>query len=762
MESAVAPRRLRIGEWQVDSTLDEIRAGDRLVKLEPRTMRLLCVLAERPGQVWSADELLERVWPGVMVTQSSVYQAIATLRRVLGDDGDDARYIATVPRKGYRLVAAVEPLDAQSAAPATAAASGQATDAAPHRRATDRSHRFLRPAIVAGLLVVAVAAGWMLWPRQVPASVPPAVAVLPFADLSDAGKYQTFCDGLSDELLNALARVPGLRVTGRNSSFQFRGAASDARDVGRQLGVTHVIEGSVRHSGERVRVTAQLVDARTGFQVWSNNFDRPRSDALAVQTEISRAVVEALRLQLTPEAEAGIERPSAMQVNAYDLYLLGRHQQLQRNPESLARAIAYHKQAIAADPKFALAHAGLADAYMSNYYYSNQPLDATRALVQPEIDAALRLDPELAEAYSAWSVLLVELKRRPEAIAALKRAIAINSNYGEAYLRLGFAYENDGQLREALSAYDQVSVLDPLNTLLHVRRCLLLTNLARFTDAKRACDRGFELQPDLPNALWAAALLHLARGELDQAVGRYRAALQRAPARTDIRSELAVVYLDLNMPDEAAREIEAVRKVYPSSYLDLIEARVFFVRGDLAGMRRYVSNIKIDPAYLAEHADAAWLALAAGDEALARKWSPKEPVITGELEAQFMPTIYDTRWSLCSLCARVSLEQLNGDADTARRHVAIMQKWIDDLAEQGGAWPGLDFLRAQLAAQLGQRDEAFGWLTQAVDRGWRREWILRAEPAFATLRDDRRYAALLARIQEDNKRARDKVTAAGA
>jgi tetratricopeptide (TPR) repeat protein len=263
----------------------------------------------------------------------------------------------------------------------------------------------------------------------------------------------------------------------------------------------------------------------------------------------------------------------------------------------------------------------------------------------------------------------------------------------------------------------------------------------------------------LPNALWATALLHLARGELDQAVGRYQAALQRAPARTDIRSELAVVYLDLNMPDDAVREIEAVRKIYPSSYLDLIEARVFFVRGDLAGMRRFVSKIKIDPTYLSEHADAGWLALAAGDEALARKWSPKEPVITGELETQFMPTIYDTRWSLCSLCARVSIEQVNGDTDTARRHVATMQKWIDELVKQGGDWPGLYFLRAQLAAQLDQRDEAFGWLTQAVDHGWRREWILRAEPAFAGLRDDPRYAALLNRIKEDNQRARALVNA---
>src|SRR5262245_20276207 len=142
MESAAAPRRLRIGEWQVDSSLDEIRAGDRLVKLEPRTMRLLCVLAERPGEVWSAEELLERVWPGVMVTQSSVYQAIAQLRRVLGDDGEEARYIATVPRKGYRLVAAIEALDAAPQVAAPAAAADQTTAAAPRRRVTDGTRRY--------------------------------------------------------------------------------------------------------------------------------------------------------------------------------------------------------------------------------------------------------------------------------------------------------------------------------------------------------------------------------------------------------------------------------------------------------------------------------------------------------------------------------------------------------------------------------------------------------------------------------------------
>jgi TolB-like protein/DNA-binding winged helix-turn-helix (wHTH) protein/Tfp pilus assembly protein PilF len=776
MEGGAAPRRFRIGEWLVDSAIDEIRSGERLSKLEPRTMRLLCVLAERPGEVWSADELLARVWPGVMVTQSSVYQAIAQLRRELGDDGEEARYIATVPRRGYRLVAAVEPLPQESAVPTASAAvtpaaiepvhDAQATASVadeqpvPRRRASDVRPRWSLFALAAVIVVLVPLAAWWTWRKPATTShAPTSVAVLPFADLSDGGKYQPFCDGLSEELLNALARVPGLRVTGRNSSFQFRGV-TDARDVGRQLGVSHVIEGSVAHSGERLRVMAQLVDTRTGFQVWSNAFDRPRSDALAVQSEISRAVVAALELQLSPQAENAIERPAAMQVNAYDLYLLGRHQQLQRNAESMERAIAYYQQAIAADPKFALAHAGLADAYITNYYYTNRQLSQTTALAQPEIDAALRLDPELAEAYSAWSVLLVEQKRNHEAIAVLKRAIAINSNYGEAYLRLGYAYENDGQLTAALAAYDQVAVLDPLNTSLHVRRCLLLQLFNRFADARRACDRGFELQPDIPNALWAMALAHVARGELDLAVERYQAALQRAPARTDIRSELAIVYLDLGMPDSASRELATVRKQSSAIYFKLIEARVLLVRGDQAGLRQFLTALSIRDDWTGERVDAAWLALAAGDESQARRWSPLDAAITDD-DPYIMPSLFDTRWSLCAMCSRALLEAAQGDASTAARHRKRMLEWFDGLAKQGGDWHGMHYLRGVLHAQAGDREAAFRELQRAVELGWRRGWLLKSEPALRVLHQDPRYAAMLARIEADTRAMREKVTTSG-
>lgn len=760
MDSVGALRRFRVGDWEADAALDEIRAPGQLVKMEPRTMRLLCVLAERPGEVWSAEELLERVWPGVMVTYSSVYQAVAQLRRVLGDDGAEARYVATVPRKGYRLVAKVTRLPDSPEAPSPPATPGAEPRTPPgeRRRASDKTRRRL---LVAGALfalavLLATGAWWWLVPGTPPSA--PAVAVLPFADLSPAGDRQRFCDGLTDELTNALARIPGLRVTGRNSAFQFRGREIDARTVGKTLGVTHVIVGSVRHNGERVRIIAQLVNTSTGFQVWQNNYDRPRSDALAIQTEISRAVAEALELQLGHEERGDLERRSTTFVNAYDLYLLGRHQQLQRNVEALDRAIAHYQQAIAADPRFALAHAGLADAYMARYYYGNQTLSETTELVQAEVDAALRLDPELAEAYAAWSVLLVELRRRGEAINALRRALSINPNYGEAYLRLGFALEYDGQLLEALKAYDQVAVLDPLNTILHVRRCLLLPMLGRYVEAEAACQRGFELQPELPNALWAHALLQIARGDLASAVGHYRAALSRAPMRADIRSELALIYMDLGMTDEAMREIAEVRARAPSTYIDLIEARVYLLRKDFAGLKRFLQALRIEADDGREQADAAMLALAIGDDALARRLSPREPILNGEAEDLMMPSVYDTRWSLCAMCSRALVENAHGDMVSARRHVDRMLGWLAGFEKQGGQWHGLHFTRAMLLAQNGDVDGAFAALQAAVDRGWRRTWLLGAHPAFAAMRSDARFARLQDIVAESNAAARAKLT----
>jgi TolB-like protein/DNA-binding winged helix-turn-helix (wHTH) protein len=736
----------RIGEWRVDPALDEISRDDRRIKLEPRMMRLLCRLAQRPGEVVSLVELLEHVWPGVVVSQSSVYQVVAHLRRELGDAEDEPKYIATVPRKGYRLVAVVTTDEDEAAAPAVLPVPDAGS------RLWRRGTRFAVLGVTA-LLLVSVAI-IRYGDGTLEAHALPTVAVLPFADLSADASNEVFCAGLTDEVLNSLARVPDLRVIGRTSTARFGDRATASPEIGRVLGASHVLEGSVRRNGNRVRVSAQLVSTKDGIEVWANSFDRSTGDAILIQTQIARAVVDALSVQLSPEAEGRLAKAPTAQVNAYDMYLLGRHQQLRRTSEALDRAISYHEAAIAADPAFALAYAGLADAQMARYYYAGQSLDDTAKRVQPIVDAALRLDPELAEAYAAWAVLLTEQWRTEEAITALKRAIAINANYGEAYLRLGAAYEYDGRPKEALEAYDQVAVLDPLHTQLHVRRCLTLQNLGRYADAELACERGFELQPDIPNGLWARGLNALAQGKLAQAIEHHEAALARAPGRGDIRVELVMLYLDLGMPERAAEQLGLLRSAGEERGVTMAVARFLLATGDVTGLRRHLAGLDFDEAAPRERVDAAYFALALDDLPLATKIAGDALEPRAKLAGDFRPGLYRTRWAVCEVCTAALLERSHGDAASAGQFESIANAHFDDVEQNGHVWHGLHYLRAGVQAQSGDRAAALASLGRAVEFGWRRAWQMRVDPALKPLREESKFKELLAAIDAANEASR--------
>jgi tetratricopeptide (TPR) repeat protein len=442
-------------------------------------------------------------------------------------------------------------------------------------------------------------------------------------------------------------------------------------------------------------------------------------------------------------------------VSAYELYLLGKHQQLQRNPDALTRAVEYHRRAIKADPRFALAHAGLADAYMAGYYYQNRSLEETAPLVQREVDAALRLDPQLPEAYAAWAVLLTEQFRFGEAVTALERAIAINSNYGEAYLRLGAAHEYAGRPREALAAYDQVMALDPLHTVLHVRRCLTLQNLGRYAEAEQACDRAIELQPEIPNALWARGLNAFAQGNLPAAIRGHEQALARAPHRADIRSELVLLLLDAGLEERARQELEVARRQAGGR---VAEVALTGARLDLAtgAFERIPAELRaLDPGHADRRMrlDAAHLAFAAGDRELAARL--RDEALAGAFaERDLYPDVYAVRWGVCGICALGLLERTRGDAAGAERYLNQVAGLLDELERNGHRWHGLEYLRATLQAQRGREAAALASLERAYRMGWRRAWLMRAEPAFAAMRDDKGFQALLVRIDAANAQAR--------
>jgi TolB-like protein/DNA-binding winged helix-turn-helix (wHTH) protein len=490
---------LRVGDLRVDPTLDEICKNGSTIKVEPRTMRLLICLAERAGQVVSVEELLAEVWKDVIVGPDSVYQAVAGLRRVLGDDPKAPVYIANVMRRGYRLLAPVAPWSEPSVNPVAPLPASPPVDASPVVPDVEVLPRFATPVVVV-LVVLILGLGAFLartvWRSTHPATATVAdksVAVLPFLDLSEKKDEEYFADGMSEELIDALARVPELHIPARTSSFYFKGKQATISEIAKALGVAHVLEGSVRKSGDTLRITAQLIRADTGYHVWSQTFDRPMADVFKVQDEISAAVLQSLKLSLlAPAAEKAAPTSNTA---AYTLYLRARSLD---NVSEYELAKKYLQQALALDPGFAEGWAMFANLLTEDF----ETFDSRRT---PELcksahaaaDEALKLNPGLAAAHNAkgrilaacdwnWTAAEAEYSRALEldpgnarllrsyalfewgiehyerALELAERAVSLDPLNGWNYLGLAFAQGALGKLAEAEASYRKQLELDPL------------------------------------------------------------------------------------------------------------------------------------------------------------------------------------------------------------------------------------------------------------------------------------------------------------
>jgi transcriptional activator of cad operon len=288
---------LHIGDWRVDPISSDIARAGETVRLDFRAMRLLLFLADHAGEVVSIDTLLDQVWSGVTVTPDSVYQAVTSLRRVLGDDARRPLYIETAPRRGYRMVAAVTRSDVPPIVPS------------PTPSPTPIRTSYLLTACAA--LIMALGIGtWLFLSHTGSTStrhaasavpVPPSqrsVAVLPFLDLTEGMKQGEFTDGMTEELIDKLSKVPGLRVPSPTSSFYFKNKELPVSDVANKLGVAYVLDGSVRKSGARLRVAARLVRADTGYVIWAETYDRPWHYTLMLQDDIAGELANAVKTSL--------------------------------------------------------------------------------------------------------------------------------------------------------------------------------------------------------------------------------------------------------------------------------------------------------------------------------------------------------------------------------------------------------------------------------------------------------------------------------
>jgi transcriptional activator of cad operon len=311
---------LRIGDWCVNPTSGQISRGEETARLEARTIRLLLCLAEHAGEVVSIDDLLNNVWSDVTVSPDSVYQAVASLRRLLGDDPKQPTYVATVPRLGYRMIATVTPwidqrpdqaIPRTSSPPAADSRQPAAENAPKPGRRLGAGLKWTAGVAALCLAIIIVLAFQFdfRFPRKganaghsasaAVVSLPQkSIAVLPFLDLTEGMHEEEFADGMTEELIDRFSKIPGLQVPAPTSSFYFKGKSIPVADIARTLGVAYVLDGSVRKSGARLRVAARLIQADNGYVVWSETYDRPFDDILMVQDDIAGEVTKALKASI--------------------------------------------------------------------------------------------------------------------------------------------------------------------------------------------------------------------------------------------------------------------------------------------------------------------------------------------------------------------------------------------------------------------------------------------------------------------------------
>jgi len=562
-------RVLRIGDWRVDPELDELSREGRTIRVEPRTMQLLLYLAARAGRVVDVPQLLDAVWSNVVVTHGSVYQAVAELRRLLGDDREHPSYIENLPRRGYRLIAPVAPWDAaHSAAPSdsTPAAAGsspmvdapspaelQSAPAAPHRPATTATDamaaarpspagRLRRNVVLGGIALAAVIvagialdAFWRVHHMPVTgghaagktevvvtpvrfAPPPHSIAVLPFVNMSGDPSQEYFSDGLTEELLNSLSRINELQVAARTSSFSFQGEHPDIATVARKLNVASVLEGSVRRSGRTIRVTAQLNDAVTGFHVWSQTYDRDLGDMLKLQTDIATAVAGALKVTLLGDVAATIELGGTRNPAAFDAYLRGMKAETTHHSfEDLQAAIAAYTEAIRLDPNYALAFAGRSLALSFSTLLARSGRERIFAAAHADAQQAIALAPSMTEGHMALAMFFGGTQDFTRAMAEYQQAVTLGPGNARALQPAGSFLVLMGRTDTGIATARRVVVIDPLNPLAHGSLGLALLYARRYAEALAASGQVVSLDPDGPQGYCGRGYAYLLLGNAARA-----------------------------------------------------------------------------------------------------------------------------------------------------------------------------------------------------------------------------------------------------
>ena len=781
-----------VGDWTAEPDLDRISRGEDRIHLRPQVMCVLVYLSERQGEVVHSEDMMHELWSGKIVTDATLYNCIAELRNVLNEGSNRGNAIQTIPKKGYRLRLPVSGIGAPEP-------HGQ-LESSP-RAASWYTRRWVWLSLVGLVLVLSA---MLIVGRQVSrtdeavseteaGSPVHSIAVLPFKDLSPDGDQEYISDGISEEILNLLAQIRSLKVIARTSSFSFKGKDVDIATIAEQLRVRHVLEGSVRRQGDRVRITAQLVDARDSSHLWSETYDRYYSaeNLIEIQSEVARAITDRLRLTLTGEDEQRLAKVPTENTEAYAAYLLGRERLKNLKVAELADAVEQFSLAIELDPQFAGAYAGLADACGLYVSYSggqsNERCPSSLAGREQLARKALELDPESADAWISLGTSILELaarmhedQRHPriqeklhEAIAAFERGLELNPTLSEGYHRYGFnlmwihlypdppfGWIKAWQAGRWESVFDRGLEVDPLSIPLHRIKSWYPVTVNSKEEAMWHGHRMVEIAPDSPAGYEAVGKQEWElNGRIDESIRWMSKAMEIDPQGPGFPIFIGLAYSALGDPDMAlayfdlASALTAPDNKQAQHALLVEQSVVRLVSGktdahQVAELLPPLSHYSPDPRAAEGMSFAVFIDLATGRpaDALARleAFSPRcLGAIENSKEFLYCP----------NELVRVYQELGDYKAEQALSEAIVRggQLWVD---EYPVTWEQL--IHAGALATAGRPDAALDVLENLVSSGWRGDnyfkhlgFFLCCAVGFDAIRDHERFRAIAATIEAD-------------
>jgi len=560
--ASILPSLLRFADFEVDLRAGQLRKQGRKIRLQEQPFRVLAALLKASGNVVTREELRSQLWAADTFVDFDhrLASAINKLRNALNDSAEKPTFVETVGRRGYRFMVPVEPVT-----PSAGDNDGLVVPKGAPSHQAERESRAPRVGWFAAALVLVSALAFVAirhrrQPDSGESAVPriSSIAVLPLENLSNDQEQEYFVEGMTDEIITDLAKLPGIRVISRTSAIQYKGTHKTLPEIARELNVDGVVEGSVLRDGNRVRIRTQLVYAPTDRHVWAQAYERDLKDVLTLQADLAQDIAREIQLKLTSQERVNLVATHPVDPEAHELYLKGRFFWNKRDQQGFARAIEYFQQAIDREPNYAAAYAGLADAYALSGGFNLVPIAEAMPRAKAAAERALQFDPNLAEAHASLGLIAPFLNWNwAEAKEHYERAIELNPNYATAHHWYAEGYLMPmGRVDEALIEIRKARELDPLSAVIATDMGKELYFSRRYDEAIVELRHALELDPNFASAHnWISDSL-LEKGEYSAAIAELEKTKSAKEQRVYVRQ---TAYLHARMGKRAQAQTELAK-----------------------------------------------------------------------------------------------------------------------------------------------------------------------------------------------------------